>query len=195
MENNEFKNIWKTAVDKEIRKYSETELNAMVVKNARKSMRKLIPQWFVVFSIFVVGYMFWKIYTTSDLRLISLYTFVSLVIVVSLIIYFFSMRKMNKYKLDMSVKEWLKFRINEIDKGIQFPKKYKIHIDVGLSIMCIGIVGTYFYIVTGSLISYRFALAILFVFPYMVIFIILFKNRYSKVRDYLQSLYEQIEGE
>ena len=167
----------------------------MVVKSAKKSMRKLYPRWIVVSCIFVVGFMFWKIFcTTSDIRLISFYTFVSLIIVVSLIFHFFSRRKMNKYKPDMPVKEWLKFRIDELDRSIRLNKKYQIYINVGIAIMCIGIVVTYFYILTGSFISYPFALAIVLVFLFMVIFRLLWKNRYNEVRDYLQSLYEQIDG-
>ena len=196
MENNEIKNLWKNMVDKEVRQYSEAELNVMVVKSARKSMRQLYPGWKVKLAlcIFVVCFMLWKIVNTSDLRFVILYTCIVLIITASLIVLFFSMRKMNKYKPDIPVKEWLKFRINEIDKSIRFNKKYRIYVYVGIVIEIVGICAVYFYILTGSLISYPLALAVAVSLLLFVVMLILWKNRHSEVRDYLQSLYEQIDG-
>ena len=192
MENNEFKNLWKTM---EISQYSEAELNTVVVKNAKKSMRKIYPGWKVKVALcaFAVGYMLWKIICSNDnLNLIAFYAFIILLIVASLFFGYFSKWKMNKYRPDVPVKEWLKFRIDELNKSIRFQKKYRIHIYAGIVILIVGICVVYFYLLSGSLINYSFALAVGASLLMMVIFRILWKDRYSEVRDYLRSMYEQL---
>jgi len=193
MENNEFKNIWKTM---EVSKYSEAELNAIMVKTAKKSMRKIYPGWKVkvALCVFVVSYMLWKIICSNDnSSLIAFYSFIILLIVASLFFGYFSKWKMNKYRPDVPVKEWLKFRIDELNKSIRFQQKHRIHIYVGVVILMVGICATYFYMLLGSLINYSFALAVGASLLVMVIFRILWKDRYSEVRDYLQSMYEQLD--
>ena len=192
MENNEFKNLWKTM---EVRQYSEAELNDIAVKSAKKSMRKLYPGWKVKVALcaFAVGYMLWKIICSNDSpRFIAFYIFIILIIMASLILGYFSKWKMNKYRPDIPMKEWLKFRIDELNKSIRFQKKYRIHIHVSVVILIVGICAVYFYMLYGSLINYSFAFAVAASLLMLVIFKILWKDRYSEVRDYLQSMYEQL---
>ena len=111
----------------------------------------------------------------------------------SLIIGYLSKWVMNKYRPDIPVKEWLKFRIDELNKSIRSQKKYRIHIHVGVVILMVGICAVYFYMLYGSLINYSFALAVAASLLVPVIFKILWKDRYSEVRDYLQSMYEQLD--
>ena len=193
MENNGFKDLWKTM---EVSKYSEVELNAIVVKSAKKSMRKIYPGWKfkVALCAFAVGYMLWKIiYSNDNSMLIAFYAFIILLITVSLFFGYFSKWKMNKYRPDIPVKEWLKFRIDELNKSIHFKKKYRIHIYVGIVFLIVGICAVYFYMLLGSLINYSFALAVAVSLLMLFIFRILWKDRYSEVRDYLQSMYEQLD--
>ena len=193
MENNEFINLWKTM---EVSQYSETELNDMVVKSAKKSMRKLYPGWEVkvLLCAFAVGYMLWKIiYSNEHSKFIAIYAFIILIVMASLIIGYFSKWKMNKYRPDIPVKEWLRFRIDELNKSIRLQKKYRIHIHVGVVILMVGICAVYFYMLYGSLINYSFAFAVAASLLMLVIFKILWKDRYSEVRDYLQSMYEQLD--
>ena len=89
----------------------------------------------------------------------------------------------------------LKFRIEELNKNIRFQKKYRIYIHAGVVILIVGICAVYFYMLLGSLINYSFALAVGASLLMMFIFRILWKDRYSEVRDYLQSMYEQLDDE
>ena len=192
MENNDFKNLWKSAVDKHARPYSEDELNVMVVKSAKKSMRKLHPRWETVSCIIVAGYLLWEIiYKTGNLQLTILFSFLLMLSFASLSLLSFSIWKMNQYKTDMPVKEWLKYRIAAIDKSIRFKKKYGIYINVGTIIFCIGLNVLFCYILYHSF--YSFVAATAASLSVLVIILLLRKNRYNQVRNYLQSLYEQID--
>jgi hypothetical protein len=192
MENNEFKNLWKTM---EVSKYSEAELNAIVVKSAKKSMHTLYPGWKfkVVLSMFVVGFiLWWSFCNASNLWLTAINSFVLLLVMASLIIVYFDKRRMTNYKSDMSVKEWLKSRIDEIDKGIRILKKYRIYIEVGTLILPVGITVAYNYALSGFVINYSLAVALAATLLVLITFRILWKDRYSKVRGYLWSMYEQL---
>jgi len=193
MENNEFKNLWKTV---EVKQYSEAELNAIVVKSAKKTMRKLYPGLNVKVAILVLsaGYFLWKIIFSNDnSKFIAFYTFIILLILAALIIGYFSKWKMNKYRPDIPVKEWLKFRIDKLNKSIHLQKKYRIHIYVGIIMLIFGICAVYCFLLLGSIINYSFALGIGASLLMMVITRIFWKDRDGEVRDYLQSMYEQLD--
>ena len=192
MENNEFKNLWKSV---EVKQYSENELNAIVVKSAKKTMRKLYPGLNVKVAILVLsaGYFLWKIIFSNDnSKLIAFYTFIVLLILAALIIGYFSKWKMNKYSPNIPVKEWLKFRIDKLNKSIHLQKKYSIHIHVGIFMLSIGIGAVCCYLLFGSL-NYLITLGVGASLLMMLITRIFWKDRDGEVRDYLQSMYEQLD--
>ena len=192
MENNEFKNLWKSV---EVKQYSENELNAIVVKSAKKTMRKLYPGLNVKVAILVLsaGYFLWKIIFSNDnSKLIAFYTFIVLLILAALIIGYFSKWKMNKYSPNIPVKEWLKFRIDKLNKSIHLQQKYRIHIHVGIFMLSIGIGAVCCYLLFGSL-NYLITLGVGASLLMMLITRIFWKDRDGEVRDYLQSMYEQLD--
>ncbi len=196
MENNEFKNLWKTAVDQDVKPYSEAELDAMVVKRARESMRKLYSGWKVksVVCILIIGYTLWEIICNAGSPLfITFNTLVLLLIATGLILQYLGKRTMNKYKPDIPIKEWIKFRIDAIDKSTRIRKKYRMHINAGVIILIVGINAAYSYILNGSIFNYSLLIAFVASLLVLVFIRTRWKNRYGEVRDYLQTLYEQMD--
>lgn len=126
MEANDIKNIWKTGVEENIRSYSEGELNEMIVKSARKSIKSIYPgiiSRFVIIAIIVhiITTLFLGKYSTERM-LLNLS--VLIVISVSCFLWERSAFKMRKYTNGKPVKEWLEYRIKEIEKSIKFSAKY-----------------------------------------------------------------------
>lgn len=126
METNDIKDIWKTGVEENIRSYSEDELNKMIVKSARKSIKEIYPGIifrFVIIAIIVhlVTILFWRKYSTEHM-LLDLSALI--IISVSYFLWERSAFKMRKYTNGKPVKEWLEYRIKEIEKSIKFSAKY-----------------------------------------------------------------------
>lgn len=126
METNDIKDIWQTRVEENIRSYSEEELNEMVVKSARKSIKAIYPR--IIFRFIIIAIIVYLIATlllgqhSTEHMLIDL----SALIILS-VSYFFWERsafKMRKYTNSKPVKEWLEHRIKEIEKSITFTAKY-----------------------------------------------------------------------
>lgn len=126
MEPNDIKEIWKTGVEENIRSYSEEELNEMVVKSARKSIKAIYPG--IIFRFVIIAII---VYLTTTLILGKHSTERMLIdlgaLIISSVSYFFWERsafKMRKYTNGKPVKEWLEYRIKEIEKSITFTAKY-----------------------------------------------------------------------
>lgn len=126
METNDIKDIWKTGVKENVRSYSEEKLNEMVVKSVRKSIKAIYPGIifrFVIIAIIVhlITILLLGKYSTERMLLD-----LSALIILS-VSYFFWERsafKMRKYTNGKPVKEWLEYRIKEIEKSISFTAKY-----------------------------------------------------------------------
>lgn len=126
MEPNDIKEIWKTGVEENIRSYSEEELNEIVVKSARKSIKAIYPG--IIFRFVIIAII---VYLTTTLILGKHSTERMLIdlgaLIISSVSYFFWERsafKMRKYTNGKPVKEWLEYRIKEIEKSITFTAKY-----------------------------------------------------------------------
>ena len=193
MENDEFKNIWKADADKVFKPFSEKELNDMIINSAKKSMRKLHPVSFFIVGFLFVPFTVWLIiaepfgslYTKSYLILLF-------ILLGTLLIRLRSLYKMNNYRSDMPIKEWLQYRINSIDRTLRFQQQYGIWIAAiilicGLGCSILGLSGIELYTHSISL-----AIAIL------IMLWIATKSRKKglqkirEVRDYLQRLYDGI---
>ncbi|MEG1750004.1 MAG: hypothetical protein RRZ65_03730 [Tannerellaceae bacterium] len=126
METNDVKDIWKTGVEENIQSYSEEELNEMVVKSARKSIKAIYPG--IIFRFVIIAII---VYISSTLisgkhsaerMLIDLGA-----LMILSVSYFFWERsafKMRKYTNGMPIKEWLEYRIKEVEKCITYRVKY-----------------------------------------------------------------------
>ena len=142
MEANDFKSIWKSAVDEDIEPYSDEELNKMVVKSAKRSMRKIQPTGIFQFVLIVV-IMFTIVSTMTIINTVELKVLNISGLVVLTVLYFLWKRssyRMNRYQSDMPIKEWLEYRIKKIERSIKFNAKYDMLI-YGLSLL----VGTGYY--------------------------------------------------
>lgn len=126
MKTNDLKNIWKSEVDNNIKSYSDKELNEMIVRSTHKSIRRIYPS--VVFMLIIAAVIVLLIVnitirnTTPAMRMLDLA--VLLILAVSLTLSGQSFLAMRKYKADLSVKNWLEYRIREVEKTLNFNKKY-----------------------------------------------------------------------
>lgn len=124
MEDNKLKLIWKTGVTEETKSYSDAELNGMIIKCARKSMRKIHPGWILrTIALLIITMLLWQITTSyEDIPITILRLIVLLILIGSMGASEWSARKMALYNSDMPVKEWLKSRIGEVEQNITFTR-------------------------------------------------------------------------
>lgn len=126
METNDIKNIWKTGIEENIQPYSNSELNEMVVKSARKAMKPIqLGGIFQLIIIVIVAYLvFTLIFRDNSLEMKLLNFTELLIILICALLWKRSDYKMNK--CDMPIKEWLEYRINELKKTVYARTKYNI---------------------------------------------------------------------
>lgn len=186
MKTNDFKNIWQSGTEENIKPYSNNELNEMIVKSARKSMKRMYPSGiFMLVIAAVVVLLVVNItvrYTAPSMRLLDLGAL--LIIAVSLTLWFQSFFTMNKYKTDMSIKNWLEYRIKEVEKTLKFYSRYNILICI---ISLFAALGYYYLFTCLDSISYN---------PWLIagmtvglVACILFSQKYS-IKRYKKTLYE-----
>ncbi|MEG2755954.1 MAG: hypothetical protein RR931_05025, partial [Mucinivorans sp.] len=171
MEDNDLKLLWKSGTLHEAKSYSDIELNTMVVKCAKKSMRKIRPGWMLrTVAMLIVIMLLWQIITGYEDVPITILRFVLLLILItSMAVEEWSMGKMNKYNLDMPVKEWLKFRIDKIEQSILFTRKYDIAIYAGTFVFTLGVFLMYNYLMNVPFNLLIFAAIFIFNFIYILI--------------------------
>lgn len=127
METNDLKNIWKSGVEKNIRFYSEKELNEMVVKSTRKSLRHIYPSVFFIVVIAAIVYFIVNIMAgNSTIAIRALNLGFLLLIVVCVVLWIQSFIRMRNYETNMPIKNWLEYRIKEVEKSLNFKIKYNI---------------------------------------------------------------------
>lgn len=195
METNDIKDIWKTGVEENLPSYSDEELNEMVVKSARKSMKAIYPGTIfrlVIMSVLVylIVMLFVRKQSTEGM-VIDISAF--LVLSVSFFFWERSALKMRKYSKGKPIKEWLEYRIKEIEKSIKFTAKYN-WIIYGCSFL--GSIGFYvFYQITAhvtpdicNLIVIPLGLAV-----YLWIVKRSLNRNYRKTLHELKDLYKQLE--
>ncbi|MBR8705360.1 hypothetical protein IX307_002424 [Bacteroides pyogenes] len=126
METTDIKNIWNKGVQETFKPYSDKELNKMIVKSARKSINKVYPG--TVFRFAVIAVLVY-LFATLCLRKQSVEGMIIdiaalIVLSVSYFLWELSAYKMRKYTIGRPVKEWLEYRIKEMEKNIKFNTKY-----------------------------------------------------------------------
>lgn len=185
METNDIKDIWKTGIEENIQSYSEEELNEMVVKSARKSIKAVYPG--TIFRLIVIGIVVYFI-TTLLLSKHEEYKLIDLgALIILSVSYFFWERsafKMRKYTNSKPVKEWLEYRIKEIEKSMKFTAKYN-WIIYGCSLL--GAIGFYaFYLIAANITP---GILNLIIIP-LILVIYLLVVRHSLNRNYQKTLHE-----
>lgn len=126
MEAHDIKETWKAGVEKNIKPYPEDKLNEMVVKSARKSIKTVYPG--TVFRLVVVAVVVYLIVMLfiRERSMERAYVDIAALAVLSVSYFLWerSAYRMRKYTNGMAVKEWLEYRIKEVEKDVKFNTKY-----------------------------------------------------------------------
>ena len=126
METNDIKETWKAGVEKNIKPYPEEKLNEMVIKSARKSIKTVYPG--TVFRLVVVAVVVYLIVMLfiREQSMERAYVDIAALAVLSVSYFLWerSAYRMRKYTNGMAVKEWLEYRIKEVEKDVKFNTKY-----------------------------------------------------------------------
>ena len=125
MEAHDIKETWK-AGEKNIKPYPEEKLNEMVIKSARKSIKTVYPG--TVFRLVVVAVVVYLIVMLfiREQSMERAYVDIAALAVLSVSYFLWerSAYRMRKYTNGMAVKEWLEYRIKEVEKDVKFNTKY-----------------------------------------------------------------------
>ncbi len=195
MEAKDIKDIWKTGVDENIRSYSEEELNEMVVKSTRKSIKAVYPGTiFRLVIIAVIVYLIVSLFIRKQ-SMEGMFADISALIVLSASYFLWehSAYKMRRYTNGKPVKEWLEYRIKEIEKSIKFNVKYD-WIIYGCSVLsAIGFYALYQIVgnITPSILT--IILIPLGLVIYLLIIRLSLNRNYQKALCELKELYKQLE--
>ena len=189
MENNNLKRIWKIGVNEEAKSYSDSELNEMIVKSARKSMKAIqLGSIFQFVIIAVVIYLIVILFSRDSGLEMKLFNITGLLILlVCSVLWKRSDYKMNKYRYDIPVKEWLEYRINKLNKTIYTRKKYNIFI------MCLALLlGFGFHVVHQIILKAPFnpILSGSILVGLIIYFVIVTRSLNGKYRETLKELKE-----
>ena len=126
MEAHDIKETWKAGVEKNIKPYPEEKLNEMVIKSARKSIKTVYPG--TVFRLVVVAVVVYLIVMLfiREQSMERAYVDIAALAVLSVSYFLWerSAYRMRKYTNGMAVKEWLEYRIKEVEKDVKFNTKY-----------------------------------------------------------------------
>ena len=126
MEAHDIKETWKAGVEKNIKPYPEEKLNEMVIKSARKSIKTVYPG--TVFRLVVVAVVVYVIVMLfiREQSMERAYVDIAALAVLSVSYFLWerSAYRMRKYTNGMAVKEWLEYRIKEVEKDVKFNTKY-----------------------------------------------------------------------
>ena len=126
MEAHDIKETWNAGVEKNIKPYPEEKLNEMVIKSARKSIKTVYPG--TVFRLVVVAVVVYLIVMLfiREQSMERAYVDIAALAVLSVSYFLWerSAYRMRKYTNGMAVKEWLEYRIKEVEKSVKFNTKY-----------------------------------------------------------------------
>ena len=193
MEDKDLKNIWKKESNKEIICYTEKQLNDMVVKNARKLIKGIYPGW--IFHLVVIGIVMLIIYRivvdNNSVGVTLLHLSALLILAVCYPLWLYSAQIMKEYKYNVPIKQWLEYRIKEVEKSIRFSKKYNALI-YGFAFL----VGFGFYLGFQFFYnSFNPIIAIVAFIAFIIYFFIVrrsIRKNYDKTLDELKDLYKQL---
>lgn len=195
METNDIKDIWKTETVKDMKPYSEEELNEIVVKSVRKSIKTVYPGTiFRLVIITVIVYLIATLFLRKQSMEGMLLDVSALVILsVSYLLWERSAYKMRKYSNSKPVKEWLEYRIKEFENTIRFNTKYNLVIYACSFLFSIGFY--VFYQITANVTP---GILTVIIIPLgLIIYLLIIRrsiNRnYQKALHELKELYKQFE--
>jgi hypothetical protein len=195
METNDIKSIWKTGVEESIKPYSEEELNEMAVKSARKSIKAVYPG--TIFRLVIIAVIVYFIATLLFREQSQKKMFLDMgglaILSISYFLWERSAYKMRKYTNGKPVKEWLAYRIKEMEKSIKFSTKYDVLMYACSFLFAIG-----FYVFYQIEANIPPGILSVIVIPLGIIIYLLIVRRslnrnYQKALHELKTLYKQFE--
>lgn len=195
METNDIKDIWKTETVKEMKPYSEEELNEIVVKSVRKSIKTVYPG--TIFRLVVIAVIVYLIATLflREQSMEGMLLDVSALVILSAsyLLWERSAYKMRKYTNSKPVKEWLEYRIKEFENTIRFNTKYNLVIYACSFLFSIG-----FYVFYQITVNVTPGILTVIIIPLGLIIYLLIVRRsinrnYQKALHELKELYKQFE--
>lgn len=195
METNDIKDIWKTETVKEMKPYSEEELNEIVVKSVRKSIKTVYPG--TIFRLVVIAVIVYLIATLflreQSMEGMLLDVSALVILSVSYLLWERSAYKMRKYTNSKPVKEWLEYRIKEFENTIRFNTKYNLVIYACSFLFSIG-----FYVFYQIAANIPPGILTVIIIPLGLIIYLLIARRsinrnYQKALHELKELYKQFE--
>jgi len=197
MDTNELKNIWKSQTSSNIRNYSPSELENIVVNAARKSMKAFRPNIpFRIVVYLVVLFVIWKIVAGHNSTGTNLVYFAALLIlIVSYILGARSVYKLNQFKPETPVKEWMKYRLDEIEKSVKINSKYDFFI-FGGSFLLGYVFFLMFQILANASFNWISVLVFIGLFFYVLIVRHFYLKKINRILEEIRALYKQLdEGE
>ena len=195
METNDIKDIWKTETVKDMKPYSEEELNEIVVKSVRKSIKTVYPG--TIFRLVVIAVIVYLIATLflreQSMEGMLLDVSALVILSVSYLLWERSAYKMRKYTNSKPVKEWLEYRIKEFENTIRFNTKYNLVIYACSFLFSIG-----FYVFYQITVNVTPGILTVIIIPLGLIIYLLITRRsinrnYQKALHELKELYKQFE--
>ena len=195
MDSEKIKEIWKNNVVRQIDNYTDAEIEAMILKNARKAIGISYPGIvFISFAIVLILFLMWiDLKYTPQMRP---FWMVCLVILFgSICITIFSRWKIQRYSYDMPLKDWIESRIREFDKSINLKKIYWIALTYGVSFIILVIYDVFLVLIadfTILQIVISFTVGFICMIGFTKFGNRIIMKRMMKTRKRLQELYDQL---
>ena len=195
MDSEKIKEIWKNNVVNQIDNYTDAEIEAMILKNARKAIGlSYLGITSILLSVILTFFSVWLgLKYTPQMRIFWM-VFLGIQFV-GICITIFSRRKMQRYSYDMPLKDWIESRIREFDKSIKLKKVYWFALTYGVSLLFLTVFGI-FLILTANIPVSTITITITVALITMIIFSEIGKRvtmkRMIEARKQLQELYDQL---
>lgn len=196
MNSDKIKEIWKENAVKQIDSYTESEIKAMILKNARKIIRSSFPSpTFMAFLIVLTLSCIW-IGLKYAPNMQPYWIVAAIILLIAIYASILSRYKMMKYSFDMNLKSWIEFRMKEFERSISHKKRYWFVMTYGIGIIflvsfCAILIFTSGFTLTGVIIPFVAGLTSMIIATETGRRIVI--KRMIKSRKRLQELYNQLE--
>ncbi len=197
MESDKIKHIWKNNIEQKIESYSDSEIESIVLKSARKAIGVSYPG--VLHTSLLVAIMLFCLWIGIKYTSPQMHVFWIVCIAITLgaiCVSIYSRRKMQKYSVDMPLKEWVESRIREFDRSINLKKRYWFTITYGTGFLVL-LTTCVMLMLTSGFTFKRIIIPFAVGFVFLVVFIEISRRmalkRMAETRKQLQKLYDQLD--
>ena len=137
MENREIKAIWDTHIEQKIERYLDAQLEEMILKNARMAIGTVYGgKWGVGKLLVLLLIVAAIVFKNGHAGMGKFWIVVALIYVAVVMVQWYSQRKMERYRYDKPLKEWIGSRIQEFDRSIRLKKRLRLLVNgIGLAVL------------------------------------------------------------